>query len=31
MGKVTVVYGDRLAESYGQVNEQLLHLLREVN
>ena len=31
MGKVTVVYGDRLAESYGQVSEQLLHLLREVN
>lgn len=30
MGKVTVVYGDRLAESYGQVSEQLLHLLREV-
>lgn len=31
MGKVTVVYGDRLAESYGQVSEQLRQLLREVN
>ena len=30
MGKVTVVYGDRLAESYAQVNEQLRQLLREV-
>lgn len=30
MGKVTVVYGDRLAESYAQVSEQLYHLLREV-
>ena len=30
MGKVTVVYGDRLAESYRQVSEQLRQLLREV-
>ena len=30
MGKVTVVYGDRLAESYAQVSEQLYQLLREV-
>ena len=30
MGKVTVVYGDRLAEGYGQVSEQLRQLLREV-
>ena len=30
MGKVTVVYGDRLAESYGQVSEQLRQLMREV-
>ena len=30
MGKITVVYGDRLAESYGQVSEQLRKLLREV-
>ena len=30
MGKITLVYGDRLAESYGQVNEQLRQLLREV-
>ena len=30
MGKITVVYGDRLAESYGQVSEQLRQLLREV-
>lgn len=30
MGKVTVVYGDRLAEGYGQINEQLRQLLREV-
>ena len=29
MGKVTVVYGDRLAESYAQVSEQLRQLLRE--
>ena len=31
MGKVTVVYGDRLAEGYAQVNEQLRRLLREVS
>ena len=31
MGKITVVYCDRLAESYGQVSEQLRQLLREVN
>ena len=30
MGKVTVVYGDKLAESYQQINEQLCRLLREV-
>ena len=30
IGKVTVVYGDRLAEGYGQINEQLRQLLREV-
>ena len=30
MGKITLVYGDRLAESYGQVSEQLRQLLREV-
>ena len=30
MGKITVVYGDRLAESYAQVSEQLYQLLREV-
>lgn len=30
MGKITVVYGDRLAESYGQVSEQLRQLMREV-
>ena len=30
MGKVTVVYGDRLAEGYGQINKQLRQLLREV-
>ena len=29
MGRITVVYGDRLAESYGQVSEQLRQLLRE--
>ena len=28
MGKITVVYGDRLAENYGQVSEQLRQLLR---
>ena len=31
MGKVTVVYGDKLAESYQQISEQLRQLLREVN
>ena len=30
MGKITVVYGDRLAESYAQFNEQLRQLIREV-
>ena len=30
MGKIAVVYGDRLAEGYGQINEQLRQLLREV-
>lgn len=29
-GKVTVVYGDKLAESYQQISEQLRQLLREV-
>ena len=29
MGKITVVYGDKLAESYAQVSEQLRQLLRE--
>lgn len=31
MGKVTVVYGDRLAESYQQISEELRQLLREVS
>lgn len=31
MGKITVVYGDRLAEGYGQVSEQLRQLLNAVN
>ena len=30
MGKVTVVYGDRLAESYRQVSEQLRQLFNAV-
>ena len=30
MGKIAVVYGDRLAEGYGQINEQLRQLLRAV-
>ena len=30
MGKSTMVYGDRLAESYQQISEQLRQLLREV-
>ena len=29
MGKVTIVYGDRLAEGYAQISEQLRQLLRE--
>ena len=29
MGRITVVYGDRLAEGYGQVSEQLRQLLEE--
>ena len=31
MGKVTIVYGDRLAEGYAQISEQLYQLLREVS
>ncbi len=31
MGRITVVYGDRLAEDYGQVSEQLRELLKAVN
>ena len=31
MGKITVVYGDRLAEGYAQISEQLCQLLREVS
>ena len=31
MGRITVVYGDRLAEDYGQVSEQLRELLTAVN
>ncbi len=31
MGRITVVYGDRLAEGYGQVSEQLRELLKAVN
>ena len=30
LGKVTIVYGDRLAEGYAQISEQLRQLLREV-
>ena len=30
MGKITVVYGDKLAEGYGKICEQLRQLLREV-
>ena len=30
MGKVTIVYGDRLAEGYAQISEQLRQLMREV-
>ena len=29
LGRITIVYGDRLAEGYGQVSEQLRQLLRE--
>ena len=29
-GKIAVVYGDGLAEGYGQINEQRRQLLREV-
>ena len=29
-GTITVVYGDKLAEGYAQVSEQLYQLLREV-
>lgn len=29
-GKISVVYGDRLAEGYAQISEQLRELLREV-
>ena len=31
MGKITIVYGDRLAEGYAQISEQLYQLLREVS
>ena len=31
MGKITVVYGDRLAEGYGRISEQLRELLKTVN
>ena len=30
MGKITIVYGDRLAEGYAHISEQLRQLLREV-
>ena len=30
MGNITGVHGDRLAERYGQISEQLRQLLREV-
>ena len=30
IGKITVVYGDKLAEGYGKICEQLRQLLREV-
>jgi len=30
MGKVTIMYGDRLAEGYAQISEQLRQLMREV-
>ena len=31
MGKITVMYEDRLAEGYAQISEQLRLLIREVN
>lgn len=31
MGRVTVVYGDKMSESYQRISEQLRQLLREVN
>ena len=31
MGRVTVVYGDKMSESYQRICEQLRQLLREVN
>ena len=31
MGRIPVVYGDRLADGYGQVSEQLRQLLKAVN
>lgn len=31
MGKVTMVYGDKLTEGYRQISEQLGQLLREVS
>ena len=31
MGKITVVYGDRLADGYGRISEQLRELLKTVN
>lgn len=30
MGKITIVYGDRPAEGYAHISEQLRQLLREV-
>ena len=31
MGKITVVYGDQLAEGYAQISEQLRQLMREAS
>ena len=31
IGKIAVVYGERLAEGYAQISEQLRLLIREVN
>ena len=31
MGKITIVYGDRLAEGYGRISAQLRGLLKTVN